>query len=261
MSNLSYSQLEGLWIHAGGSSALAPVMAAIALAESSGNPGAVNPNDNGGRQSSFGLWQISNGTHSPPASNWNNPQVNASLAVAKYHNQGLGAWGTYTSGVYKKFLQGNVPPSGNFPNGPGSGGAGSGPFGLSTLASFLGGGPLAQFVTDPIDALERIGLVIFGSILILVGIFILAMPAGSRALGTAAGTSRDFRAAGALLGGTSGPPSDDRKIERQERLQLAQRNVALGERKQNFRESREARLARGRRHIARKEPNPNPQHN
>lgn len=78
-------------------------MAAIALAESGGNPTAVNPNDNNGTQSSYGLWQISNGTHQPPASNWASPQVNAELAVRKFETQGLGAWGTYTSGAYKNF--------------------------------------------------------------------------------------------------------------------------------------------------------------
>ena len=74
MANLTFAQLEALWNRTVPGSdnpyrKLAPVMAAIALAESSGNPRAINPNDNNGRQSSFGLWQISNGTHSPPAPN------------------------------------------------------------------------------------------------------------------------------------------------------------------------------------------------
>lgn len=111
MANLTYSQLEGLWIKNGGSASLAPVMAAIALAESKGNPNARNDKDNNGTQSSFGLWQISTGTHSPPASNWADPNENAKLAVGKYKSQGLKAWGTYTSGDYKQFLANGVPPS------------------------------------------------------------------------------------------------------------------------------------------------------
>lgn len=111
MAKLTYSQLEGVWIQNGGSTSLAPVMAAIALAESGGNPSARNDKDNGGTQSSFGLWQISTGTHTPPASNWSDPNENARLAVGKYKSQGLKAWGTYTSGAYTRFLANGVPPS------------------------------------------------------------------------------------------------------------------------------------------------------
>jgi Lysozyme like domain len=101
---LSFAQLEGLWLQAGGAYQVAPVMAAIALAESGGRPTATNLTDNGGTQSSFGLWQISTGTHNPPNPNWSNPLTNAQLAVTKYNSQGLNAWGTYTSGAYKQTL-------------------------------------------------------------------------------------------------------------------------------------------------------------
>ena len=83
---------------------MAPMMAAIALAESGGNPTALNPNDNNGQQSSYGLWQISNGTHAAPSANWSDPVTNAQLAVQKLSSQGLGAWGTYTSGRYRNYL-------------------------------------------------------------------------------------------------------------------------------------------------------------
>lgn len=112
--HLTYSQLEQVWIQAGGSKALAPLMAAIALAESGGYAGATNPTDNGGTQTSWGLWQISNGTHSSPApagTDPYNPLENARLAVQKYNSQGLGAWGTYTSGAYRQYYQSNVPPT------------------------------------------------------------------------------------------------------------------------------------------------------
>ena len=108
MAAYTYGQLETLWTSAGGSKALAPLMAAIALAESGGNPGALNLTDNGGTQTSVGLWQVSNGTHSYPA-DWATPAGNAAEAVAKYKSQGLGAWGTYTSGAYQQYYQGSAP--------------------------------------------------------------------------------------------------------------------------------------------------------
>jgi hypothetical protein len=136
MAVLSFSQLEALWNQAAPNALkiLAPVMAAIALAESSGNSQAVNPNDNNGTQSSYGLWQISNGTHSPPAPNWADPVENARLAVGKIQSQGLGAWGTYTSGAYKKFLNGAADTSGSIA----PGGTVAAPPGSST------GSPLAD---------------------------------------------------------------------------------------------------------------------
>lgn len=111
MATLSYAQLEGLWIRNGGDPKLAPLMAAIAEAESSGRTDNVNPNDNGGTQSSFGLWQISTGTHTPPDPNWMDPDVNARLAIGKLKSQGLTAWGTYTSGAYKRFLSNSTTPA------------------------------------------------------------------------------------------------------------------------------------------------------
>ena len=120
MTQYGYGQLEELWIKAGGSQSLAPLMAAIALAESGGNPDANNYTDNNGTQTSWGLWQVSNGTHSMPVNNINDPLVNAQQAVQKYDQQGLSAWGTYDSGAYQKYYQGNVPPSSLPQGGPGS---------------------------------------------------------------------------------------------------------------------------------------------
>jgi hypothetical protein len=91
----SASQLEQLWTQAGGDPKQAPLMAAIALAESSGNPSAHNPSG------ASGLWQI---LGNPVPGNAFDPLTNARMAVAKYKSQGLGAWTTYTSGAYKPFL-------------------------------------------------------------------------------------------------------------------------------------------------------------
>lgn len=114
MTTLSYAQLEGVWIAAGGNASMAPLMAAIAEAESSGDPTSQNDQDNNGTQSSYGLWQISTGTHTPPSPNWADPVTNAKLAIQKLNTQGLSAWGTYTSGAYKAFLSNGTTPSSDF---------------------------------------------------------------------------------------------------------------------------------------------------
>jgi len=144
MTVYSYAQLEGLWEQAGGSKALAPVMAAIAMAESGGNSQAYNPSG------ATGLWQILGAVNPADQGNLFNPQVNAKEALLKYKTQGLGAWVTYTDGAYKKYLQGNVPPTAitgvqgpppgvaapGSPGEPGSGG-GTGPS-ASDLTGLLG---------------------------------------------------------------------------------------------------------------------------
>jgi len=100
-SKYGYAQLEGLWINAGGPARMAPLMAAIAEAESGGNPRARNPSG------ASGLWQI---LGNPFPGDPFNPETNARMAVAKWKSQGLGAWVTYTSGAYKRFLRKGVSP-------------------------------------------------------------------------------------------------------------------------------------------------------
>ena len=124
---LSYAQLEGVWIDAAEprlgrakAYALAPIMAAIAEAESGGQAGTYNPTDNNGTQTSYGLWQISNGTHSPPSNNWADPSENAILAVGKYQGGGFAPWGTYDSGAYKAYLSPKTTPDFRIPGNPGS---------------------------------------------------------------------------------------------------------------------------------------------
>jgi hypothetical protein len=111
MTTYSYAQLEGLWIKAGGSKALAPLMAAIAEAESGGNSNAYNASG------ATGLWQILGAVNPADQPNLRDPAVNAHEAVLKYKSQGLGAWTTYTSGAYKAFLNGSTTPDTNVPGG------------------------------------------------------------------------------------------------------------------------------------------------
>jgi hypothetical protein len=273
----SYSQLESLWTQAGGPSKDAALMAAIAEAESGGNPSALNPNDNNGTQSSFGLWQISNGTHTPPASNWSNPLENAKLAVQKFFSQGLGAWGTYTSGAYKKFLNGSVPGNPGGGTGGGSGGSGSGsgsgsgtgtgggitltsaagcpnfvqnPLGwiFCNAATSVSSSQFGNFLTDPVDMAERAGLVVLGAVMVILGIAILGFGPLASALGMSAGVASKSRSISRGFssdsggGGASGP-SEASVEDKKRRTAIAEGNLKLGQQKQAFRESRESRLA------------------
>jgi hypothetical protein len=107
----SYAQLEGLWINAGGPKAMAPLMAAIAEAESGGNSDAYNASG------ASGLWQIL-GAPQGVTGNAFDPSTNARMAVAKWQQQGLGAWVTYTDGAYKPYLQNSTTPDTNVPGSP-----------------------------------------------------------------------------------------------------------------------------------------------
>jgi len=91
----SKSQLAALWRRAGGDPKIANLMAAIALAESGGNPRAHNPSG------ASGLWQI---LGLPFPGDVYNPLTNARMAVAKYQSQGLRAWEVYTNGSYRQYL-------------------------------------------------------------------------------------------------------------------------------------------------------------
>lgn len=68
------SELQSLWIRAGGSPAAAPMASAVALAESSGNPNAYS------RTGDVGLWQINAAAH--PGQATTDPLANARAAVA-----------------------------------------------------------------------------------------------------------------------------------------------------------------------------------
>jgi hypothetical protein len=150
MTHYTYAQLEGLWIQEGGPKWRAPLMAAIGMAESGGDSTVVNS------IGACGLWQIH-----PRQPNCQNPQANAKMAVIKYRTQGLTAWETYTNGSYKKFLRGHAPPP-----------VSSGPGPVTTTSSPISG--LLNFFTNPSDLLQRFGLVIFGGLLIIVGVMLLA---------------------------------------------------------------------------------------
>jgi hypothetical protein len=211
----SYAQLAGLWINNGGPSLVAPVAAAIAEAESGGCSTALNPTDNGGTQSSFGLWQISNGTHTPPAANWSDGNVNAQLAVAKYKAAGgFSPWGTYNSGAYRAYLNGSTTPDTSVPGG-GSAGGGISTTGLLTPSDCIWLLPQLPGIGTPGSCLLSYGqaralvgglAMAAGGLTLAVGALILAAAAfrGSGA-GHAAGGALEAAGAGlAFVPGAEG---------------------------------------------------------
>jgi hypothetical protein len=223
----TYAQLEGLWIAAGGAKGLAPVAAAIAEAESGGCSASVNPTDNGGTQTSWGLWQISNGTHAQPVQGILNPSTNAQAAVAKYKANGWQPWGTYTSGAYKAFLNGKTTPDLNVPAPVGTDVGEAGPAGSITGVCLLGftssGLQGTSWLNDLVGTGGNIGQgqlcflrksqarALIGGVLIapvlglaLVGAALLAVQTLSRnvgGLGHAAGGAAEIAGAGLALAG------------------------------------------------------------
>lgn len=190
----SYAQLEQLWIQNGGPAAVAPVAAAIALAESSGNSNAENQNDNGGKQTSWGLWQISNGTHSQPVANILDPNVNAAQAVAKYQDAGnsFTPWGTYNSGAYLSDVSNGTPPS--------STGV---PASTVTTAAVTVGAPVPGCMIAP-PSFSVLGFTIGGGCILaksearaLIGGSLMSGAAGIMLIGLVILTAAGFRASGA----------------------------------------------------------------
>lgn len=125
MATISHADLEALWTAAGGSPQTADVAAAIAQAESGGNPSNINntayPNLPGYHppaqgnlpEYSVGLWQINELAHPTyRTGQLLNPASNAGAAVAiSRGGRSFGAWSTYTSGAYKNYLTSGGTPT------------------------------------------------------------------------------------------------------------------------------------------------------
>lgn len=93
-------QIKALWTQAGGSASAQNIAAAIAMAESGGNPSITHRNSDGSIDR--GLWQI-NSRHG--ALSTINPLGNARAAVSISSNgRNWHPWTTYDSGAYKRFL-------------------------------------------------------------------------------------------------------------------------------------------------------------
>ena len=111
--SLPVSSLGGLARSAGFSTEQAVIMAAIAMAESSGRAKAHNDNRSTG-DDSYGLWQINMIDRLGPerrrqfgiSSNAAlfDPTTNAKAARLVYLSQGFGAWSVYKNGAYRQYL-------------------------------------------------------------------------------------------------------------------------------------------------------------
>jgi len=141
--SLTFDQLKSHARNAGFSDEDAARMAAIAMAESSGNPRAHNstPPDN-----SYGLWQINMIGNLGPARRQQlgissneqlfDPATNAKAAKMIKDSQGWNAWTVHKTGAYKKFMPSKK--EGGWITGPQSGYPVSLDGGMST--SFIGHG-------------------------------------------------------------------------------------------------------------------------
>jgi hypothetical protein len=163
-------QLAAIWVRAGGNAAFAPIAAAIAMAESSGNPNAIGHNTNGSIDR--GLWQI-NSVHGGQSTT--DPLANAKAAVAISNNgKTWSPWVTYNTGAYKKYLSGAQTAAGPLQSDPvtaaasTAAGAVTGVIDTATsVADFLGK------LADP-KLWLRILEVIGGVILLAMGLFTLS---------------------------------------------------------------------------------------
>lgn len=107
MGKYSYSQLVTLAQNAGFDDPY--TAAAIAMAESGGDPNSYNPETAAHApvgMGSFGLWQIYRNAH-PEFSGWDlyDPQQNAEAAYEIYSASGWNAWSTFKGGQYAQFVQ------------------------------------------------------------------------------------------------------------------------------------------------------------
>ena len=122
---LSYADIEGFWIDAGGSSASAgtytnsQIAAAITGSESSFQPGIIQAGMDYAN-TGWGLWQITPGDElaaegvSEYGSDYQllDPWNNAESAVYLYDQRGFEPWTTYNDGAYEAHLQTTSPASG-----------------------------------------------------------------------------------------------------------------------------------------------------
>jgi hypothetical protein len=111
---MSYSDIEGYWIDAGGPASDAETAAAITDAESSALPGVIQP-DETYAETGWGLWQITPGnsvTGYGEDYQLLDPWNNAEAAVAKFIAGGFNQWTQYRNGEYEQYLESVAPATG-----------------------------------------------------------------------------------------------------------------------------------------------------
>lgn len=108
---LSQPQIQSVLLQAGwpNDPALLQTMSAIAYGESSGNTDALNSS---GREYSVGLFQINLDAHPEYSeADRRDPVRNAQAALAIYNGQGFNAWGAYSNGSFRRYLDPSATPA------------------------------------------------------------------------------------------------------------------------------------------------------
>lgn len=206
MATYTYAQLEGLWIANGGNRAVAPLAAAIAMAESSGNAKVTSANPDGGIN--VGLWQLDTKGKGAghTVAQLQDPATNAALAVKGSSNgTNWSAWATFASGAYRRFMSGSTTPDMNVPGGGkagASGGSGdpggAGPdcafsIGGQHIGILFGHGPSlpSACILRKTEVRAVLGaLVLVGGALVMLPGLVIVMAYGFKATGAAAATLR-----------------------------------------------------------------------
>lgn len=111
---MTQGDIEGLLRQAGWPEGMISTMGAVAMAESGGDAGALNDNPGSG-DLSYGLLQINMIDELGPDrmrryglksyNDLKDPLTNLRVALQIYREQGIGAWGAYTNGSYRRFLR------------------------------------------------------------------------------------------------------------------------------------------------------------
>lgn len=177
---LSLAELEAYAAQAGFSGDSAKTIAAIAMAESGGNPNAINYNDPGG---SYGLTQINAAAHGPGALAALGDPLNAFQQAFRISGGGANftPWSTFNSGAYLPFLNGGSSGGAGGVLGAG-GGAGGGSGGLTgttaTGQPTTSQSPLSAIFSAIGNLFQSAGLLLLGGILVAIGAWYIAKPKG-----------------------------------------------------------------------------------
>jgi hypothetical protein len=199
---LNQSEIYTLARGVGLTDSRAKVAAAVAMAESGGNPNAHNDNAATG-DDSYGLWQINMlGAMGPERrrklglsanSELYNPQTNAkAMAMISQTGGNFSPWSVYTSGEYLKHLQNPVEDKSGDPSWLSKlGGAVSPILGVTDTASSVAGavemlGKAALWVSNPTNWL-RIAYVGGGLVIVGIGVYSIIGSPGARVLNSKTG--------------------------------------------------------------------------
>lgn len=99
--SFDYGQIEQLWIQFGGNPSAAPMAAAIAMAESGGNPNAQNSANSNGTIDR-GLFQI-NSVHGAQSTFDLASNIRAAIQISN-NGSNWQPWSTFSNGAYRRFL-------------------------------------------------------------------------------------------------------------------------------------------------------------